>query len=93
MSIDTVEFESADDVALADKMKVGRQQVIAELGKRIIGQSDVIELLLLSLFDHYYNFASGSIQTADVAYFLVFSGFFLFLSLRSLQSRAWRGVV
>src|SRR5258706_345177 len=31
-------------------MKVGRQQIIGELGKRIIGQSDVIELLLLSLF-------------------------------------------
>ena len=50
MSIDIVDFESADDIALADKMKVGRQQIIAELGKRIIGQSDVIELLLLSLF-------------------------------------------
>jgi MoxR-like ATPase len=50
VSIDTVDFESADDIALADKMKVGRQQIIAELGKRIIGQSDVIELLLLSLF-------------------------------------------
>src|ERR1700704_5106351 len=46
----TVDFESADDIALADKMKVGRQQIIAELGKRIIGQSDVIELILLSLF-------------------------------------------
>src|SRR6187397_1631210 len=31
-------------------MKVGRQQIIAQLGKRIIGQSDVIELILLSLF-------------------------------------------
>jgi MoxR-like ATPase len=50
MAVDTVDFESADDIALADKMKVGRQQIIAELGKRIIGQSDVIELLLLSLF-------------------------------------------
>ena len=46
----TVDFESADDIALADKMKVGRQQIIAELGKRIIGQADVIELILLSLF-------------------------------------------
>jgi MoxR-like ATPase len=50
MALDTVDFESADDIALADKMKVGRQQIIAELHKRIIGQSDVIELLLLSLF-------------------------------------------
>jgi MoxR-like ATPase len=46
----TVELDSADDIALADKMKVGRQQIINELGKRIIGQSDVIELILLSLF-------------------------------------------
>jgi MoxR-like ATPase len=50
VSIDTVDFESADDIALADKMKVGRQQIIAELQKRIIGQGDVIELILLSLF-------------------------------------------
>jgi MoxR-like ATPase len=50
VELNTVDFESADDIALADKMKVGRQQIIAELGKRIIGQSDVIELLLLSLF-------------------------------------------
>jgi MoxR-like ATPase len=48
--LDTVDFESTDDVALADKMKVGRQQILEELGKRIIGQGDVIELVLLSLF-------------------------------------------
>jgi MoxR-like ATPase len=46
----TVDLDSADDIALADKMKVGRQQIINELGKRIIGQSEVIELILLSLF-------------------------------------------
>src|SRR5678815_348614 len=50
MALDTVDFESADDIALADKMKVGRQQIIAELGKRIIGQAEVIELVLLTLF-------------------------------------------
>ena len=50
MDLSTTEFESADDIALADKMKVGRQQIIAELQKRIIGQADVIELILLSLF-------------------------------------------
>ncbi|HKF67794.1 MAG TPA: AAA family ATPase, partial [Vicinamibacterales bacterium] len=45
-----VDLESADDVALADKMNAGRKQIIAELQKRIVGQSDVIELVLLTLF-------------------------------------------
>ena len=50
MELDTVDFDSPDDIALAEKMKVGRQQIIEELGKRIIGQSEVIELVLLTLF-------------------------------------------
>src|SRR5438045_5826453 len=50
MSLETIDFNSVDDIALADKMKHGRQQIIDELGKRIIGQSDVIELVLLTLF-------------------------------------------
>jgi ABC-2 type transport system permease protein len=58
-----------------------------------VGNEELIRvLLLLSLFDHYYNFASGTVQTVDIAYFVVFLAFFLFASLRSLQSRAWRGV-
>ena len=47
---DTVDFESADDIALADKMNAAGKQIIAELQKRIIGQDDVIELVLLTLF-------------------------------------------
>ena len=50
VELDTVEFDSADDIALADKMKEGRQAIITELGKRIIGQSEVIELVLQTLF-------------------------------------------
>src|SRR6266404_6283198 len=46
----TVDFESTDDIALADRMKAGRQEIINEIGKRIIGQSDVIELVLQTLF-------------------------------------------
>src|SRR5258706_15995421 len=46
----TTDLQSTDDIALADKMKLGRQAIIDELGKRIIGQADVIELVLLTLF-------------------------------------------
>src|SRR5437762_13464588 len=50
LSTRTVEFESTDDIALADKMNAGRKQIIAELQKKIVGQSDVIELVLQTLF-------------------------------------------
>jgi MoxR-like ATPase len=46
----SVELQSTDDIALADRMNAGRKQILHELGKRIIGQGDVIELVLLSLF-------------------------------------------
>jgi MoxR-like ATPase len=45
-----IDLDSPDDVALADRMKQGRLQIIAELQKRIIGQADIIELVLQTLF-------------------------------------------
>jgi MoxR-like ATPase len=47
---DTINLESPDDIALADKMNNGRKRIIEELHKRIIGQADVIELVLQTLF-------------------------------------------
>jgi len=43
-------LESSDDIALADRLKTGHDQIIAELRKLIVGQEEVIELVLLSLF-------------------------------------------
>ena len=43
-------LESSDDIELADRLKRGHDQIIAELHKLIVGQEDVIELVLLSLF-------------------------------------------
>ena len=43
-------MNSPDDVALADRMKDGRDQIISELHKLIIGQDEVIEQVLLTLF-------------------------------------------
>jgi len=43
-------LESSDDIALAERLKAGHDQIIHELHKLIVGQEDVIELVLLSLF-------------------------------------------
>ena len=47
---EVVDLESPDDVALADRMKAGRDQIIAELHKLIIGQDDTVNQVLLTLF-------------------------------------------
>src|SRR5690348_14215181 len=43
-------MNTPDDVALADRMKVGRDRIIAELKKLIVGQDDIINQVLLTLF-------------------------------------------
>jgi len=39
-----------DDIDLADRMRTGRTQLLTEIRKMIIGQEDVVEQVLLSLF-------------------------------------------
>jgi len=56
----------------------------------VAGEETMQALLLLSLFERFYGFASGTIDTRDIAYFVLFTGFFVFLTLRILQSRIWR---
>jgi MoxR-like ATPase len=47
---EVVTLESPDDVALADRMKAGRDQIVSELRKLIIGQDNTVQEVLLSLF-------------------------------------------
>ena len=47
---DVVDLESPDDIALADRMNAGRQQILNELRKIIVGQEEVIEQVLMTLF-------------------------------------------
>ena len=49
-AIGAVRLDDANDVALADRLKAGREQIIGELRKLIVGQEEVIEQVLLSLF-------------------------------------------
>ena len=44
----------------------------------------------LSIKSHFDDFGRGVIDTKHVVYFLSFIMFFLFLSIRSLESRRWR---
>jgi len=39
-----------DDVALAERMKQGRDRIVREIRKLIVGQDDVLEQVLISLF-------------------------------------------
>jgi len=47
---DTIELSSPDDVALAERMKEGRDRIVSELRKLIVGQDDVVNEVLLTLF-------------------------------------------
>jgi MoxR-like ATPase len=47
---EVVDLESPDDLALADRMKAGRERIVTELKKVIVGQDDVIGQILLTLF-------------------------------------------
>ena len=42
-------LDSADDIALADRLKTGHDQILAELHKLIVGQEGVIDLVLTSI--------------------------------------------
>jgi ABC-2 type transport system permease protein len=43
-----------------------------------------------SILDHYDSFAKGLIDLQDVTYYLFVTAFFLFCTLRSLESTHWR---
>ncbi|MBF8266851.1 MAG: hypothetical protein HW388_359 [Dehalococcoidia bacterium] len=44
----------------------------------------------LSITNHFEDFARGVIDTHDLVYYLTFTLFLLFLTVRSLESRRWR---
>ena len=47
---DVVDLDSPDDIKLADRMRAGREQILRELRKVIIGQEEVINQVLNTLF-------------------------------------------
>ena len=49
-------------------------------------------LLPLSLFDRFYPFARGTVDTRNVAYLVLFALTFLTFTFLALDTRRWRGV-
>jgi MoxR-like ATPase len=45
-----IDLQSPDDIALADRMNDGRRQILTELRKVIVGQEEVINQVLMTLF-------------------------------------------
>jgi len=52
----------------------------------------VAALTQVSLFDRFFLFARGAVDSKDLVFFALFIAFFLFLTLLSLESRHWRGI-
>lgn len=48
-------------------------------------------IMSISLIGHIEGFAKGVIDTTDIIYYLIFSSLFIFLTLRVLESKKWRG--
>ena len=53
------------------------------------GTLDVLRML--SLFDQFNSFAKGVVELYAVTYFIFFTTFFLFLTMRSMEARKWTG--
>ena len=45
----------------------------------------------LSILEHLESFNKGVLTAPDLSFFILFIAFFLFLSLRSLETHRWRG--
>jgi len=58
----------------------------------IAGEKAVVILHEISLFEHFSNFTRGVIDVSDVVYYISLISLFLFLTLRSLETRKWRGI-
>lgn len=65
--------------------------LVMGLTSGLVGPTGAQVLREVNLFTHLQEFLKGVLDTHDVLFYLLFSYFFLFLTLRSLESKRWRG--
>lgn len=56
---EVLEMESQDDLALVKRMQEGRDQIVAEIQKVIVGQESIIDELLIALFGGGHVLVTG----------------------------------
>ena len=56
-----------------------------------VGESTGAVLRQLSILEHLESFNKGILSVSDLSFFILFIAFFVFLSLRSLETHRWRG--
>ncbi|MBI3581327.1 MAG: ABC transporter permease subunit, partial [Nitrospinae bacterium] len=55
-----------------------------------VGEGTGTALEYISILSHLDSFAKGVLDTSDIIYYVLFAVFFLFLSMRTLESKRWR---
>ena len=64
--------------------------MVDELTDVISSNTAVVAVIdFLSVYKRYYNFTVGSLNYADLVFFLSMQGLFLFLTVRSLDRKRW----
>jgi ABC-2 type transport system permease protein len=64
---------------------------ILNWGSSIADESVGAFLKQLSILEHLDSFNKGVIALSDLSFFLLFTAFFIFMTLRSLETQRWRG--
>jgi ABC-2 type transport system permease protein len=57
----------------------------------IAGETWGTVLRQFSILEHLDSFYKGLMSVPDVSFFVLFTGFFIFMTLRSLETHRWRG--
>ena len=63
---------------------------IIDLATSYVGGVFTELVLQISITTHLESFARGVVDTHDLVFYVIFTAFMLFLTVRSLESRRWR---
>ena len=88
--LDTIDLpykviETSDQLDLIPK--VHRHSRVYSRPSAVILSREVLNFLLP--VPHFQNFLRGALDTRDIAYFVILSAYFLFLSTKVVESRKW----